>query len=235
MAWRILLRHGVSINLAAGNSLCERAPFMRGSFIAIALLVSACAENPNHLTSVYLDRFATADPTPAEFTVCHGFGCAERANAGLSTTEWRKVVASFQPRAKNAETERQQVAQAVALIERLVGPRAGIDAHQWTHRGGLVYPNLSDPTQVDCIDASVNTWTYMTMMERAGLLKFHRVAQLANAGDVGDPFWRNTAVLQEINGGYYAIDASLVDNGVPPVVMPLRTWMGSWPPKLATR
>jgi len=42
---------------------------------------------------------------------------------------------------------------------------------------------------------------------------------------------RNTAVLQEINGGYFAIDASLVDVGVPPPVMPLATFLGaSWPP-----
>jgi hypothetical protein len=48
-----------------------------------------------------------------------------------------------------------------------------------------------------------------------------------------DVNWRNTAVLQEIGGGYYAIDPSLVDFAVPPPVIPLEAWLGSWPPDLS--
>jgi len=118
-------------------------------------------------------------------------------------------------------------------MEKLVGPQTNTAAHQWTHKDMLIYPNLGDPTQLDCVDESVNTWTYMTMMERGGLLHFHRVAKLANAGGLTDPFMRNTAVLQEIKGEYYAVDASLVDGGQPPVVMPLAQWMGKWPPDVS--
>jgi hypothetical protein len=90
---------------------------------------------------------------------------------------------------------------------------------------------MSDPTQLDCIDESVNTWTYMTMMERGGLFRFHEVAKLSNAGSLHNP--RNTAVLKEKNGDYYAIDPSLVDAGVPPPVIPLTSWMTEWPPDLS--
>jgi hypothetical protein len=202
-------------------------------WLVAALALSACAENANHLNTVYLDRFATPNPTLAQFTVCHGFGCTERSLASLSKYEWRQVIAVFRPRAKNAQAERQQIARGVALIERLVGPQTGTAAHQWTHKNMLIYPNLGDPSQLDCVDESVNTWTYMTLMERGGLLHFHRVAQLSNAGSLTDPFMRNTAVLQEINGGYYAIDASLVNYAEAPLIMPLATWMGSWPPDLS--
>ena len=197
------------------------------------LLVSACAENADHLNTVYLDRFATLNPTTEEITVCHGFGCTERSHASLTAAEWRKVAAFFRPQAKNANAERQQIARAVALIERLVGPQTGTDRHQWTHRDGHISPNLGDLSQLDCVDESLNTWTYMTLMERGGLFHFHQVARLSNAGSLTDLSFRNTAVLQEIKGGYYAIDASLVDGGVPPPIMPLETWMGDWPPKLA--
>jgi hypothetical protein len=199
-------------------------------WLAAALAVSACAENANHLQRVYLDRFATPNPVLAQFNVCHGFGCAEISQGSLNKAEWRRVAAVFKPRANDAQTERRQIARGVALIQQMVAPRTGIAAHQWTHKDMLVVPNWSDPTQLDCIDEAVNTWTYMTLMERGGLFHFHHVAQLANAGGLTDPFMRNTAVLQEINGGYYAIDASLVDNGVPPPIMPLTTWLGSWPP-----
>lgn len=201
--------------------------------LGVALAMSACAENANHLNTVYLDRFASPNPTPAEFTVCHGFGCTERSHATLSKDQWRSVTAVFKPRAKNAHAERQQIARAVAMIETMVGPQTGTAAHQWTHQNMLVMPNFGDLSQLDCVDAAVNTWTYMTMMERGDLFHFHRVAQLSNAGSLSDPFMRNTAVLQENNGGYFAVDASLVDGGVPPPIMPLATWMGDWPPKLA--
>jgi hypothetical protein len=61
-------------------------------------------------------------------------------------------------------------------------------------------------------------------MERSGLFHFHRVAKLSYAGSPIDP--RNTAVLQEIGGQYFAIDPALVDVGVPPPIMPLETWLG---------
>jgi hypothetical protein len=202
------------------------------ALLVLALAVSACAENANHLNTHYLSRFATPEPTLADFTVCHGFGCTERSHASLTLAEWHKVIAEFRPRAKNAKSERQQVARAVALMERLVGPQTGTAAHQWTHKNLLILPNMGDTTQLDCVDEAVNSWTYMTMMERGNLLHFHHVADLSNAGSLTDPNMRNTAVLQEKGGGYYAVDASLVDYGVPPAVMPLATWMGHWPPDL---
>lgn len=196
-------------------------------FLSVAMAVSACAENANQLQTFYLDRFATPNPTLSEFTVCHGFNCSERSPAIISGGQWRRVTAVFKPRAKNARHERQQIAQALAVIQTIVGPQTGTDAHQWTHKNMFVIPNGGDLTQLDCIDTSVNTWTYMTLMERSRLFAFHRVAPLSY-GPV-----RNTAVLQEINGGYFAIDASLVDVGVPPPIMPLATWLGSWPPDSA--
>jgi hypothetical protein len=237
----------ISARLAQSTGFCPTAAFASlnkenggravrlGSVLAwlvLAVTVSACAENTNHLNTHYLSLFATPEPTLADFTVCHGFGCTERSRASLTLADWHKVTAEFRPRAKDAKTERQQIARAVALMERLVGPQTGTAAHQWTHKDMLILPNMGDTTQLDCVDEAVNTWTYMTLMERGNLLHFHRVANLSNAGSLTDPNMRNTAVLQEKGGGYYAVDASLVDYSVPPLVIPLATWMGHWPPDL---
>ncbi|HEU5019267.1 MAG TPA: hypothetical protein VFT69_15000 [Pseudolabrys sp.] len=202
--------------------------------LGMALAVSACAQSAEHLSTTYLDRYATLNPTPASFTECHGFGCAEVSHVSLSPHQWRRVTAVFRPRAANAGAERRQVARAVALMQRLVGAQTGTAVHQWTHKNLHVLPNLgSDPSQLDCIDESVNTWTYMTMMERDHLFHFHRVAGLSYAGLPTDRTPRNTAVLREKGGGYFAIDPSLVDAGVPPPIIPLETWLGSWPPKIS--
>ena len=52
-------------------------------WLSVALAVSACAENANHLQTFYLDHFATPNPTLSGFTVCHGFYCAERSPATI--------------------------------------------------------------------------------------------------------------------------------------------------------
>ena len=121
----------------------------------------------------------------------------------MSPAEWKRVAAVFKPRAKTAQAERQQIAHGVALIQQIVAPRAGIAPHQWTHNDMLVLPNLSDPTQLDCVDEAVNTWTYMTLMERGRLLHFHRVAKLANAGGLTDPFMR-TVFFEIVRAGWVA-------------------------------
>lgn len=200
---------------------------------AASLMLLGCAANPQHLSGHYLDQFAETDPTPAHFRECHGFGCAEKSRVSLDKHQWRRVAAVFSPAAKNAQDERRRIAKAVALMQHLVGAQTGTGVHQWTHKDLRILPNFGDPTQLDCIDEAVNTWTYLTMMERSGLFRFHRVANLAYAGLPADTNPRNAAVLEERGGKYFAIDPSLVDVGVPPPVIPLEAWLGTWPPKLA--
>lgn len=202
--------------------------------LAAALLVSACASNSYNLSATYLDRYARPNPTPASFTECHGFSCSVISQVSLSPQQWQRVRAVFRPRAANAQAERRQIARAIALMQRLVGAQTGTAVPQWTHKNMLILPNLGDPTQLDCIDEAVNTWTYMTMMERDGFFRFHRVAELAYGGLPTDTNPRNAAVLQDkATGEYFAIDPSLVDFAVPPPVMPLKVWLGPWPPKIA--
>lgn len=206
--------------------------------IAAALTLSACVTasgggGGGSLSAEYLTRYAEPNPTPASFLECHGFGCAVTSRVSLSAAEWGKVRAELRPPAHNARAERVKIVRAVAQMQKIVGAKTGTGVPQWTHKDMMIRPNLGDPTQMDCIDEAVNTWTYMTMMERAGLFRFHSVAELGYAGLPTDTNPRNTAVLKEKGGGYYAVDASLVEGGAPPLVMPLAVWTGSWPPKLA--
>jgi hypothetical protein len=202
------------------------------SGLCAALAVSGCVtQNAQHQTTTFLDSYAEASPTLASFRECHGFACSSSSTVSLTQQEWSKVVAVMRPQAKDAKAERRKISVAVATMRMLVGAKTGTGVHQWTHKDRDILPNMSDPTQLDCIDESVNTWTYMTMMERGGLFRFHEVAKLSNATSLTGP--RNTAVLKEKNGDYYAIDPSVVDAGVPPPVIPLQSWMTEWPPDLS--
>jgi hypothetical protein len=124
--------------------------------------------------------------------------------------------------------ERHRISLAVARFDQLVGARIGTLVHQ-----RRAY-NSGDPSQYDCIDESINTWTYLTVLEHEGLLRFHRVGGLAHAGTVLDFDVRNTATLVTTAGGArYAIDPTLVDVGEPPPIVPLQNWVASYPPEIS--
>jgi hypothetical protein len=184
------------------------------------LALSGCASLHNTSDNNLLSSFARPDPVPGNFFVCYGYGCKYRARIALTEEEWRGVWANLIPPPVDASAERRQVAEAVAQLERLVGLRTGTSVQQ--HHSRL---NYGDPTQLDCIDNSINTWTYMTMFGQDGLLRYHAVAGLAHRGSLVTLDFSNTAVLVEKgNGEQFAIDPWQADAGVPPPVIPLAVW-----------
>jgi hypothetical protein len=185
--------------------------------------LGGCAPTPNE----YLAAYAEANPTPGDFRACHAYGCKEETRIALSDAEWRRVRAAFEPTAATAGAERRQIAAAIAILEAEVGERTGTSAHQRRE------VNVGDPTQLDCIDESVNTWTYLTMLERDGLIRLHRVGALAHGGSLIWMDMRNTAVLErKTTGTRYAVDPWLVDAAQPPPIFPLSIWLTSWPPHI---
>ena len=195
-----------------------------GRLLAISALLALGGCAP--ALSGYLADDAEAHPTPSDFRVCHGYGCKLKTRITLGETEWQRVRAVFEPH-PSASGERRQIAVAIAILEAEVGERTGTSAHQRREF------NTGDPSQLDCIDESVNTWTYLTMLDRDGLIRLHRVGGLAHGGSLMDLSVRNTAVIErKATGVAYAVDPWLVDAGKPPPIFPLYNWLASWPPDI---
>lgn len=191
--------------------------------VAALLGLTGCATGNNE----YFRSFAHPESVPGNFYACYGYGCKYVMRIALSDDAWRSVRAMLDPPPADARAERRQAAMAVALLERLVGQHTGTHTHQRREFNG------GDPTQLDCIDETVNTWTYLTMLDREGLLRFHAVGEFANGGTLLEFDVRNTATLvAKATGERLAIDPTLVDNGVPPPVFPLANWEASWPPEI---
>src|SRR6516164_10830903 len=53
-------------------------------WLGVAWVMSACAENPSHLNTTYLDRYADPNPTLTSILECHGFSCSETSRASLN-------------------------------------------------------------------------------------------------------------------------------------------------------
>ena len=201
---------------------------MRGWLVRLMVMsgllaLDGCAPGPNG----YLAQYAEAHPTPGDFRVCHGYGCKVESRIALSEAEWQRVRAAFEPAASSASGERRQIAAAIAILQVEVGQRTGTSAHQRRE------VNAGDITQLDCIDESVNTWTYLTMLDRDGLIRLHRVASIAHGGSIFRLDMRNTAVIErKTTGAAYAVDSWLVDAGKPAPIFPLSIWLASWPPHI---
>lgn len=191
------------------------------AFLLLAL--SGCASTGDRSDNYLLSAFATPNPAPGDFFACYGYGCKYRTRIALTLEEWRDVQTEFNPAPEDASDERTRVASAVARFERVVGQRTGTAVHQRDSR-----LNVGDPTQLDCVDDSINTWTYLTMLARAGLLRYHDVAGLAHRGTLLTLDFSNTAVIVEKdNGERFAVDPWLGEGGVPPPVIPLKLWFSS--------
>lgn len=161
-------------------------------------------------------------PTPSGVVVCHGFGCRFRTPIGLSASDSAKLTQIMAIGRASAEAERKAVAQAVAWFQMRVAPEAG------TARAKAYATGVFDaqPSQFDCIDASTNTTTTLTLLQELGLLRFHRLAAPVSRNPfLGLGVIHTTAVLVELTGGReWAIDSWVRDNGQPPDVLPLKTW-----------
>ena len=168
------------------------------------------------------------DPEPSLFSVCYQHTCNVIDHVSLSRQQWQGVTARFKPAAANAEQERRQIAAAIAYLEIEVGRQ--IDSLD--DRGGnLEGAFKARGNQLDCVDESTNSTTYLTMMERDNLLKFHSVQPRATRGFFIMGWPHSTAVIKEHgNGVLWAVDSWFFDNGTEPTIVALEKWRTGWSP-----
>src|SRR5690606_10812288 len=83
--------------------------------------------------------------------------------------------ALFDPAPASPREERERIARAIGTVEVLVGFQAGT-----RHDEARNVATREQGQQLDCVDEAVNTTTYLRLIERRGLLRFHEVALPAN-------------------------------------------------------
>ena len=154
------------------------------------------------------------------FTVCYNYGCKRMTRVVLTPDEWNEVLAVFAADADSAARERQQIRQAVALMERFVGHHIPT----WRDRGRNP-PTDAWPGQMDCIDESVNTTRYLQLFATYGGLRWHRVSgRVVRAPFLFDLHWAGQLV-ERATQRHYVVDSWPLDNGQMPYIQPLDKWL----------
>jgi len=188
--------------------------------VGIALVVSGCSVIP---ATRFLEAYAEPNPDPQHLRLCHGYACRFVTPVALSSEEWRAISARFEPPAESAAAERQRIGLAVAQLTLSAGRHAGLAVRQ---RRDLM--NAKDPSQLDCVDETVNTTTYLVLLSRAGLLRWHTVGAPAHRGTLATLDVANTPVLVENGTGKgFAVDTAFADPGLPPYIVPIETWLAA--------
>jgi len=192
--------------------------------LAAALVVAGCASPDRYLLSKYGSQNSLSS-----FVVCKNYGCAKRVMVSLIPSEWAQVRTLFLPAAPDASVERQQVRHAIALMETLVGPKAGTASD----KAGADIINFDREGQLDCIDETYDTTTYLRLFVADGLLKWHDVGEPAERGYILDRRPHNTAtIIEHGSGAAYSVDSWFHANGEMPETIPLKVWLAGWsPPK----
>jgi len=153
--------------------------------------------------------------------VCYDFGCKTRSVVNLPLTDWQSVANWFAEPAENGKQEREQIKRAIGWMEVVIGRHTptSIDlefdkAHDIDNR---------ESGQLDCIDESVNTTTYLRLFESSGLLKHHVVIEEAYRRSLFDQHW--AAQVRDLKTGErYAVDSWFQPNGYLPVIQKGGDW-----------
>jgi hypothetical protein len=160
-----------------------------------------------------------AERAPPPFYSCTDYHCDEGETVTLSEDQWRQVVSLFTPTNSPAE-EREQIRRAIALLETQVGKTTGT----WRDLAKNV-AGAGQPGQLDCISESKNTTTYLQLLSKDGLIRWHEVEdrELRHPW-ILDVHW--SAVIRDRNTGKrYAVDSWFLDNGQLPFIQALDEWL----------
>lgn len=196
----------------------------KAAVLLSVFLLSACG-GIDYQT--YLARHDVIAPTMEHFGHCRSYGCSKIDIVSLDNVQWRSIEKLFKGN-KDAETERANIAQAIGRLEQIVGEMTGTkaDIAGTYQRFGRF--------QHDCVDESINTTTYLALLQQKNLMTYHDIdAPIARTiFTTARPGPHQTAVIVEKETGVkYAVDSWFHDNGYPAEVALLDDWRWGWRPK----
>jgi len=153
-----------------------------------------------------------------EVTICYNYGCYAKAQVSYGEAQLATLQQLFAP-VGDAAAERKAIAAAIGRMYAIAGEQTPV----WRDKGGNFADN-GDNGQMDCIDHSTNTSTFLGLLRAHGWLKFHEVLEpVRRVRFLFAVHWaariRETGVQQT-----YVVDSWYFDIGRPAVVIPLDDW-----------
>jgi hypothetical protein len=173
-----------------------------------------------------ISRIFRQTPSLNQFEVCQGGGCVVATKTSLTELEWNAATRIFNVPAKKPDEERQKIAQAIGVLEDIVGKKVGTanDLAGTFFDGKLA-------GQQDCNDEAINSTTYMRLLKSNGFMQFHDIEDMRTRNFFFTGWPHTTAVIREIKTGErYAVDSWFYDNSHAATIVPFSEWKANFQP-----
>lgn len=189
--------------------------------LVTALMLGGCAFDGASLDNV-TEAYGKPDPTPDDFPICYAGGCGIKKSVSLTAEEWNQVADIFEGMPADARAERERIARGLQAMELAVGEHTGL----WRDKPGT-FAGFAHRKQMDCIDETANTNTYLQLFEAARFLRYYqRGHRVSTSLMIKRNIWPHTvASVVDRNGGpEYIIDMWYGPHGDLPYLMTRAEW-----------
>ena len=198
-------------------------------FILLIFVFESAVAYDDSKAAVYEGLKINKAPMLDNFTICYGYSCKKIVDSFLDHNEWQQIQSIFSPPAENAEDERNKIRKTVAKLELMIGKKTKTDSDKGGNFRGFFLGG-----QMDCIDESNNTTTYLKLLAQYNLLQWHTVEKIHTRGLHVFQSPHSSAVIKEKKSGQaYVVDSWFYDNGVEPEIVTLKNWKKGWRPEKA--
>jgi hypothetical protein len=153
-----------------------------------------------------------------EVTICYNYGCHAKAQVNFSEAQLARLQQQLAA-AGDAVAERKAISAVIGRMYAIAGEQTPV----WRDKGGN-FADSGEEGQMDCIDHSANTYTFLSLLELHGWLRFHEVLDpVRRVRFLVAVHWA-ARIRDKQAKQVYAVDSWYVDNGRPAHVIPVEDW-----------
>jgi hypothetical protein len=154
-----------------------------------------------------------------EVTICYNYGCYTGAQVNYSDAQLA-TLHQLLAAAGDAAAEREAISVAIGRMYGIAGEQTPI----WRDKGGN-YADGGVNGQMDCIDHSTNTDSFLRLLQARGWLRFHEVLQpLRRIRFIVAVHWA-ARIRDRDTQRAYAVDSWYFDNGQPAAILTIEDWL----------
>jgi hypothetical protein len=153
-----------------------------------------------------------------EVTICYNYGCYAKAQVNYSDAQLAPLQ-QLLAAAGDAAAERAAISVVIGRMYAIAGEQTPV----WRDKGGN-FADRGENGQMDCIDHSTNTHTFLSLLEVHGWLRFNEVLDPVRRLRFFLAVHWSARVRDKGTKQVYAVDSWYVDNGKPAIVIPVEDW-----------
>jgi hypothetical protein len=192
-----------------------KKPIVQIAALGLLVPLAACTS----VSSRYTGAITVAEPE--RIYVCHGFDCYYKTRYDVTYADFDRFARIMAQGTSSPEAERAAISSANMYFETRAAKAVGV-----ADKAKSSFGKSGEKGQMDCIDESTNTRSFLLFLARNGWLKHHDVLMNESRGAFVDGRYpHSTAVLREhATGEKWAVDSWYEDAGGPPDIMRMADW-----------